>query len=69
MPAPSSAGERKMKGGARKGAGRKRLPPELKKRIITVRLKQATIEWLKQQDASYSATIEHCLTKQKEENE
>lgn len=51
-----------MKGGARKGAGRKRLPPELQKRAITVRLKQGTVAWLKQQDASYSATIEHHLS-------
>ena len=51
-----------MKGGARKGAGRKRLPPELKKRNVTVRLKPKTVEWLKRQDASYSATIEHHLS-------
>lgn len=51
-----------MNGGARKGAGRKRLPPELKKRIITVRLKQATVEWLRLQDGSYSNIIEHHLS-------
>lgn len=50
-----------MKGGARRGAGRKRLPPELKKRIITVRLKQATVELMKAQDGSYSKQIENLL--------
>lgn len=50
-----------MKGGARKGAGRKRLPPELKKRIITVRLHPAIVEWMKAQDGSYSKQIENSL--------
>jgi hypothetical protein len=47
-----------MKGGYRKGAGRKRLPQELKKMSITIRLKQSTVAWLKLQGRSYAATFE-----------
>lgn len=50
-----------MKGGTRKGAGRKRLPPELKKRAITVRLRPAIVEWMKAHDGSYSKQIESSL--------
>lgn len=66
----------KIRGGPRKGAGRKPLPPHLKKRNVTVRVTPATLEWLKEQDKSYSRIINQIIadhlyrlahTKQKEE--
>jgi len=50
-----------MKGGARSGAGRKPLPPHLRRSNITVRVTPATIEWLKAQEQSYSALINMLL--------
>jgi hypothetical protein len=56
-----------MKGGARSGAGRKPLPPHLRKSNITVRVTPATIKWLKTQDKSYSRTINQLITKERGE--
>lgn len=50
-----------MRGGKRKGAGRKPLPPDIKKQPITIRLKPALIAWMKSQDGSYSAQISNAL--------
>ena len=51
-----------MRGGKRNGAGRKPLPPDIKKQPITIRLKPALIAWLKAQDGSYSAQISSALS-------
>jgi uncharacterized protein (DUF4415 family) len=50
-----------MKGGARPGAGRKRLPPHLRKSNITVRVTPAVAQWLRAQEQSYSALINALL--------
>jgi uncharacterized protein (DUF4415 family) len=50
-----------MRGGKRKGAGRKPLPPDIKKQPITIRLKPALLAWMKSQDGSYSAQINNAL--------
>lgn len=47
--------------GLRKGAGRKPLPPHLKKRNVTVRVTPDTFEWLKAQNKSYSRIINQLL--------
>ncbi len=56
-----------MKGGARKGAGRKALPPELKKQPLTIRLQPAMIVWLKAQDKSCSVIVGNALAQQQKE--
>ena len=56
-----------MKGGKRKGAGRKSLPPHLKKSVITVRLRPELVEWMKSMDGSYSVQVAKALIRQREE--
>jgi hypothetical protein len=52
-----------MKGGARKGAGRKALPVNLKKRPIALKLPGWLIDWLDQQEPSRAVLIEDTLIK------
>ena len=51
-----------MRGGARKGAGRKPVPEHLKKNRITLRFSQYVIEWLKKH-GNQSKTTEAALIK------
>jgi len=50
-----------MKGGKRKGAGRPKLPPGVRKIPINVRLPRELVEWLREQPKSQSQLITEAL--------
>ena len=52
-----------MSGGARKGAGRKPAPPELKKIPVGVKLPRWLVEWMREQPESQAVLIEEALKK------
>jgi len=52
-----------MKGGARKGAGRKPSPANLKKNRVSVKLPQWLIDWTAAQAESRAVLIEEALKK------
>lgn len=51
-------------GGCRKGAGRPPAPPEMKKRMISIRLPEWLIQWMDDQtDTNRAVLIENALQK------
>ena len=51
------------RGGKRKGAGRHRISPELKKNPVSIKLPQWLIEWTNDQPMSRAELIEQALCK------
>ena len=52
------------KGGARLGAGRKPVPPELKKEPISIKLPKWLIVWMDSQEESRPVLIEEAMRRQ-----
>lgn len=52
------------RGGARLGAGRKPVPPELKKMPISIKLPKWLIDWMDTQEESRPNLIEEALRRQ-----
>lgn len=52
-----------MKGGKRTGSGRKKLDPQLKKKMVTFRLAPDVIEYLSTQGKPKSKIIEEAIRK------
>lgn len=50
-----------MKGGTRKGAGRRPLPPEIKKQAVSIKLPPKLIKWMDAQRESRAILIEKYL--------